>query len=93
MIVLGFAFLHEKSEKNNLTRLIPILGSDRGTALIGMYSLEIYLIYECIYLNFNRIYKISDKIGLTYAIACFSTALIFSIILHSVCEVIKRAFE
>ena len=60
----------------------------RFIKFIGLYSLEMYLIYEQLYLNLRWFYKASDKIDLTYTGACFITALILSVALKEVNRII-----
>ncbi|MBS9337747.1 acyltransferase family protein [Fructobacillus parabroussonetiae] len=62
-------------------------------SLIGEYSLEIYLLYEILYLNLRTVFKSSDKIGISYTFAILSITFVLSVILKQVNNVILQTQE
>ena len=62
----------------------------RGIILIGMYSLEIYLIYENLYLMDIPLFQNVDPIGVIYALTTFVAALLLSGLLRIVLNLFRR---
>ena len=56
-------------------------GLNRPLSFFGDYSLEIYLLYENLYLALGGVFKVSDGVGLSYALPCFVTALLLALAL------------
>lgn len=74
-----------------LDQMVPANGFRRFLVLIGTYSMEIYLIYEPLYMNLTGIFKVSDGVGITYAAACFVTTLLLAFALKKSTEIIAGA--
>ena len=67
-----------------LARLDEALGEKglhKPLSFFGDYSLEIYLLYENLYLALGGVFKASDGVGLSYALPCFVMALLLALAL------------
>ena len=65
----------------------------RVLGFFGEYSLEIYLIYESLYLSMRGVFKSSDGVGLSYALPCFVAALLLSLALKRAVAVLTKALR
>lgn len=75
IMTLAISYLCAISGENVLKRFLVVMGS---------FSLEMYLLYENMYLYLKGFFKISDKVGLTYAVAVFTEAFILSVALYNI---------
>ena len=55
----------------------------RALARIGSFSMEIYLIYENLYLVDPPLFRGADDAGGTYAVTCFAVTLLLSALLQA----------
>ena len=55
----------------------------RALARIGSFSMEIYLIYENLYLADPPLFRGADDAGVTYAVTCFAVTLLLSALLQA----------
>ena len=64
----------------------------RAAALIGACSLEIYLIYENLYLLEVPFFRNVDSVGAVYALTTFVAALLLSVLLRTVIDRLRKDF-
>ena len=76
-----------------LDRMVPANGLRRFIVLIGLYSMEIYLIYEPLYMNLTGFFKVSDGVGITYAAACFTATMLLAFGLKKASGIITEAIR
>jgi len=81
LLALGIGVLNDIIPNNPVKRLIE---------LVGTYSLEIYLIYEQLYLHMTHVYVTSDGVGLSYGAACFVTAMLLAFGLKKAAGIIAK---
>lgn len=65
----------------------------RFIVLIGVYSMEIYLTYETLNLHMGGVFKASDGVGITYALACFVLSLLLAFALKKSSEIIVNGLK
>ena len=84
-IVLSHAFLCcIPKRKSILYRIV---------CLIGLFSLEIYLIYENLYVAGLGFFKQADEVGIVYAITVFTASLMLSALLKTVLNLLREQYR
>ena len=64
-----------------------------AVCLTGVFSLEMYLIYEKLYVAEPRLFVQADAVGVTYAAAVFAASLILSALLKAVLDLLRKEYH
>ena len=65
----------------------------KAVAVVGVYSMEIYLIYESIYNHAGEVFHQNlENTGLVYALTCFAATLFLAVLLKMVAAQLTKAF-
>lgn len=80
-LVFLFSFLYSK---------FKLLFSRKIFIYLGKYSMEMYLIYEKMYIKCGKIFNVSDHFGISYTIIIFTISFLLSFFLKSICVEINK---
>ncbi|MBQ3705668.1 MAG: acyltransferase [Clostridia bacterium] len=84
-IVLSHAYVFSKFRKRGFLT--------RSVAVIGTYSMEIYLIYESIYNHAGSLFHQMESTGLVYALTVFTATLVLAVLLRMVTDQLTRVYR
>ena len=65
----------------------------RGLCLLGSFSMEMYLLYENLYVMDPPLFRSADPVGITYALTVFTAALVLSAGLKGAVQTLGKALE
>lgn len=69
---------------------VPLKGLYRFFSWVGLYSLEVYLLYEKVRDKMEGIFTVSGAFGLAYMIVCFVMTMVLAILLKYICDTVSK---
>lgn len=84
-LVLAHAYIFSKIKRRGFLY--------KSIAVIGAYSMEIYLIYESIYNHATSLFHQIENTGLVYALTVFAATLVLAVLLRMVVKQLTREFD
>ena len=69
---------------------VPLKGLYRFFSWVGLYSLEVYLLYEKVRDKMEGIFTVSGAFGLAYMVVCFVMTMVLAILLKYICDTVSK---